>query len=120
MVWSFFRQPDIGRILAFLLLYRFAEAQLLKLVTPFLLDAPAVGGLGLQTQDVGIAYGTVGVTATGGTLNVNETVTSGGAGTITLTATGATSWRSARSTRVGAAGSRSAWGGRVVLGGRGT
>ena len=63
VVWSFFRQPDIGRILAFLLLYRFAEAQLLKLVTPFLLDAPAVGGLGLQTQDVGIAYGTVGVTA---------------------------------------------------------
>jgi PAT family beta-lactamase induction signal transducer AmpG len=36
---------------------------LLKLVTPFLLDAPSAGGLGLQTQDVGIAYGTVGVAA---------------------------------------------------------
>ena len=33
----------------------------------------------------------MGITATGGTLNVNETVTSAGAGTITLTATGATS-----------------------------
>jgi PAT family beta-lactamase induction signal transducer AmpG len=60
---AFFRHPEIGRVLAFLLLYRFAEAQLLKLVTPFLLDAPAAGGLGLRTQDVGIAYGTVGVAA---------------------------------------------------------
>ncbi|WP_088287097.1 MFS transporter [Ideonella sp. A 288] len=60
---AFFRQPGIGRILAFLLLYRFAEAQALKLVTPFLLDSPAAGGLGLKTQDVGIAYGTVGVIA---------------------------------------------------------
>ena len=60
---AFFKQRDIGRILAFLLLYRFAEAQLLKLVTPFLLDSRAAGGLGLRTQDVGIAYGTVGVVA---------------------------------------------------------
>ena len=60
---AFFRQRDIVRILAFLLLYRFAEAQLLKLVTPFLLDGRDIGGLGLKTQDVGIAYGTVGVTA---------------------------------------------------------
>ena len=60
---AFFRHPDILRILAFLLLYRFAEAQLLKLVTPFLLDPPAAGGLGLKTQEVGIAYGTVGITA---------------------------------------------------------
>ncbi len=60
---AFFQRPDIVRILAFLLLYRFAEAQLLKLVTPFLLDARVAGGLGLKTQDVGIAYGTVGVAA---------------------------------------------------------
>jgi PAT family beta-lactamase induction signal transducer AmpG len=59
----FFAKPEIVRLLAFLLLYRFAEAQLLKLVTPFLLDPVAVGGLGLRTQDVGIAYGTVGVAA---------------------------------------------------------
>lgn len=60
---AFFRQPGIVRVLAFLLLYRFAEAQLLKLVAPFLLDPPAAGGLGLRTQDVGIAYGTFGVAA---------------------------------------------------------
>ena len=60
---AFFRRGDILRVLAFLLLYRFAEAQLLKLVTPFMLDPLAAGGLGLKTQDVGIAYGTVGVTA---------------------------------------------------------
>ena len=60
---AFFRRGDIGRVLGFLLLYRFAEAQLLKLVTPFLLDPVSAGGLGLKTQDVGIAYGTVGVTA---------------------------------------------------------
>jgi PAT family beta-lactamase induction signal transducer AmpG len=60
---AFFRRPGIVRLLAFLLLYRFAEAQLLKLVTPFMLDPQSAGGLGLTTQDVGIAYGTVGVTA---------------------------------------------------------
>ncbi len=60
---AFFRRPGIGAILSFLLLYRLAEAQLLKLVTPFLLDPREAGGLGLTTQDVGIAYGTVGVIA---------------------------------------------------------
>lgn len=60
---AFFRQPGIARILAFLLLYRLGEAQLLKLVAPFLLDSRAQGGLGLSTQAVGLAYGTVGVAA---------------------------------------------------------
>ena len=60
---AFFRKPEVWRILTFVLLYRVAEAQLLKLVTPFLLDPRDVGGLGLRTQDVGIAYGTVGIMA---------------------------------------------------------
>lgn len=60
---AFFKRPGIGVMLAFLLLYRFPEAQLLKLATPFLLDPPSAGGLGLTTQDVGIVYGTVGATA---------------------------------------------------------
>ncbi len=60
---AFFSKPGIKVILAFLLLYRFAEAQLLKLVTPFLLDGRDIGGLGLTTQQVGIVYGTVGVIA---------------------------------------------------------
>lgn len=60
---AFFRQEGIVRILAFLLLYRFGEAQLLKLVAPFVLDRRELGGLGFSTQDLGIAYGTVGVAA---------------------------------------------------------
>jgi PAT family beta-lactamase induction signal transducer AmpG len=60
---AFFKRRDIVRILAFLLLYRFAEAQLLKLMTPFMLDPRSAGGLGLKTQDVGLAYGTAGVAA---------------------------------------------------------
>ncbi|TDP61479.1 MFS transporter [Roseateles toxinivorans] len=60
---AFFRKPGIVVVLGFLLLYRFPEAQLLKLATPFLLDPVEQGGLGLSTADVGIAYGTVGLTA---------------------------------------------------------
>jgi MFS transporter, PAT family, beta-lactamase induction signal transducer AmpG len=59
----FFKKKDIVAILAFLLFYRFAEAQLVKLVPPFLLDAREKGGLGLSTSEVGIAYGTVGIIA---------------------------------------------------------
>ena len=57
---AFFRKPYIGRVLAFLLLYRIAEAQLVKLASPFLLDEAAVGGLALGTAEVGFVYGTVG------------------------------------------------------------
>jgi len=60
---SFFRKPGIVAILAFLLLYRFAEAQLVKMASPFLLDAVADGGLGLGTTQVGFVYGTIGVAA---------------------------------------------------------
>ena len=59
----FFKKPGIGVALGFLLFYRFAESQALKLVTPFLLDGRDVGGLGLTTQQVGLVYGTVGVAA---------------------------------------------------------
>ncbi len=60
---KFFRKKGIGSILAFLLLYRLGEAQLIKLVSPFLLDPTAQGGLGLTTSEVGIAYGAVGIIA---------------------------------------------------------
>lgn len=60
---SFFRKPGIAVTLAFLLFYRFPEAQLLALAKPFILDKPAAGGLGLSTESLGIAYGTVGVIA---------------------------------------------------------
>jgi PAT family beta-lactamase induction signal transducer AmpG len=58
---DFFRKPRIVAILAFLLLYRFPEAQLVKLATPFLLDSNEAGGLALTTGEVGFVYGTVGV-----------------------------------------------------------
>lgn len=60
---SFFTKKGIGLALVFILLYRLAEAMLVKLAYPFLLDPREVGGLGLATQDAGIAYGTVGVIA---------------------------------------------------------
>ena len=59
----FFRKKGILTILAFLLFYRFAETQIVKIVAPFLLDPRSSGGLGLTTSEVGIAYGTVGVTS---------------------------------------------------------
>ena len=58
---AFFQKPKIGLILAFLLLFRFSEAQLVKLAAPFMLDSPEVGGLALSTGQVGFAYGTIGV-----------------------------------------------------------
>ena len=57
----FFKRKEIGLILAFLLLYRLNESQLIKLITPFLLDAREKGGIGLTTSDVGFAYGVVGI-----------------------------------------------------------
>src|SRR5207248_11405230 len=60
---AFFRKDRIGVLLLFLLFYRFAEAQLVKMVVPFLLDARETGGLGLTTGQVGFVYGTVGIVA---------------------------------------------------------
>lgn len=59
----FFKKKGILTILAFLLFYRFAETQIVKIVAPFLLDPISKGGLGLTTSGVGITYGTVGVTS---------------------------------------------------------
>lgn len=59
----FMQKKDIWNILGFLLFFRFAEAQLVKLVQPFLLDPIEKGGLGLSTSEVGIVYGTVGIIA---------------------------------------------------------
>ena len=58
---TFFRKPQVGVALFFMLTYRFAEAQLLKLINPFLLDPIDKGGLGLTTGEVGLVYGTIGI-----------------------------------------------------------
>lgn len=60
---AFFRKPRIGTALAFMLLYRLGEAQLVKLIQPFLLDAREKGGLGLSLDQVGLYYGTIGTAA---------------------------------------------------------
>jgi PAT family beta-lactamase induction signal transducer AmpG len=60
---SFFNKKEILLVVGFILLYRLGEAQLVKLASPFLLDAKNVGGLALSTSQVGFVYGTVGVIA---------------------------------------------------------
>jgi len=57
----FFKKDRILAILGFLLLYRFAESQIVKLASPFLLDTRELNGLGLTTGEVGFVYGTVGL-----------------------------------------------------------
>jgi PAT family beta-lactamase induction signal transducer AmpG len=67
---SFFKKKQIGIVLAFILVFRLGESQLMKMLTPFLIDTKELGGMGLTTEDVGIIYGTFGVIALliGGTL----------------------------------------------------
>jgi len=60
---SFFKRKDIGVIIAFLMLYRVGEAQLIKMASPFMLDPRQLGGLGLTTGEVGLLYGTFGILA---------------------------------------------------------
>ena len=60
---TFFQKKQIGLVLAFILLFRLGESQLLKMLTPFLVDPINNGGMGLTTQDVGVIYGTFGVLA---------------------------------------------------------
>ncbi|MDE6268731.1 MAG: MFS transporter [Muribaculaceae bacterium] len=58
---AFFEKKQVLVAIAFMLLYRLPEAQLVKLINPFLLDPIDKGGLGLTTQEVGFVYGTVGI-----------------------------------------------------------
>lgn len=58
---SFFTKKQAGVAILFMLLYRLPEAQLVKLINPFLLDPIDKGGLGLTTGQVGFVYGTVGI-----------------------------------------------------------
>lgn len=58
---SFFQKDQIWIAIAFMLLYRLPEAQLVKLINPFLLDPVDKGGLGLTTGQVGFVYGTIGI-----------------------------------------------------------
>ncbi len=58
---SFFKKKQVAIAILFMLFYRFPEAQLVKLITPFLIDPREVGGLGLTTTEIGLTYGTIGI-----------------------------------------------------------
>ena len=67
---TFFTKPGVILAVVFMLLYRLAEGLLVKLSLPFLVDSREVtlrdgqifgGGLALDTDTVGIIYGTIGV-----------------------------------------------------------
>ena len=58
---TYFTKPGLILAILFMLLYRLPEAFLIKMCTPFLVASRDVGGLGLSTENVGLAYGTIGV-----------------------------------------------------------
>jgi PAT family beta-lactamase induction signal transducer AmpG len=58
---TFIRKPQVGWALLFMLLFRFPEALLVKIAQPFMLDTFDKGGLNLDTEAVGLIYGTIGV-----------------------------------------------------------
>lgn len=61
IISSYFKKPGIVYALLFMLLFRLPEAQLVKMINPFLLDSKDIGGLALSTEQIGITYGTIGV-----------------------------------------------------------
>ena len=58
---TYFKKPGILLAMIFMLVYRLPEAFLIKMINPFLVASNEAGGLGLATETVGIAYGTIGV-----------------------------------------------------------
>jgi PAT family beta-lactamase induction signal transducer AmpG len=58
---SFFQKKHAWIGILFMLLYRLPEAQLVKIINPFLLDPLDKGGMGLSTSEVGFVYGTIGI-----------------------------------------------------------
>lgn len=57
---AFFRQPGIIAILCFMMFYRFAEAMVNRISPVFLKDDLTLGGLALDTGQVGWVKGTIG------------------------------------------------------------
>ncbi len=58
---TFFQKKQVIPAIIFMLTFRLPEAFIVKMINPFLLDSIEVGGLGLSTQQVGLAYGTYGI-----------------------------------------------------------
>lgn len=63
VIRSFFSKKHIIFYIIFIILYRFAEGFAMKIV-PLFLKAPILeGGLGLETSEIGVVYGTFGAAA---------------------------------------------------------
>jgi len=60
---KFFTKERIVLSIAFILIYRFGEAQLVKIAPLFMLDAYEAGGMSLTTGQYGFIYGTLGALA---------------------------------------------------------
>lgn len=60
---EFFTKKHIWYYIAFILLYRFGEGFVVKIVPLFLKAGRDVGGLGLDNQQIGVYYGTFGAAA---------------------------------------------------------
>lgn len=63
VIVTFFQKRHIWFSLLFIVFYRFAEGQAIKITPLFFKAARADGGLGLTTSQIGILYGTVGAAA---------------------------------------------------------
>jgi PAT family beta-lactamase induction signal transducer AmpG len=63
VVISFFQKKNIVWGLAFLVLYRFAEGQAIKITPLFFKAERSAGGLGLSTSQIGVLYGVFGAGA---------------------------------------------------------
>ena len=63
VILDFFKKKHIWYYIAFIILYRFAEGFVMKIVPLFLKADTAAGGLGLTNQQIGLYYGTFGAGA---------------------------------------------------------
>lgn len=63
VILSFFEKRYIGWYILFIILYRFAEGYVMKIVPLFLKAPLEEGGLGLTEQQIGLYYGTFGAAA---------------------------------------------------------
>ena len=60
---TFFTKKGVALAIIFMLLYRLPEGFLIQMCQPFLVAGSDNGGLGLDTDAVGVVYGTIGVIA---------------------------------------------------------
>jgi PAT family beta-lactamase induction signal transducer AmpG len=63
VIITFFQKKNIWFALAFIVFYRFAEGQAIKITPLFFKAARSEGGLGLSTSQIGVLYGVFGAIA---------------------------------------------------------